>query len=126
MSKWLLAFILALTLPLSAQSYVFNLKLAVAGSAVGFANATSPTCTTNSCINAGSGHPQATSAVCTTTAASGTIAYRVDGTTVTSSTGIEVAPGSTFVIQGTPFLLAFSAIRTSSTSGDVRCVLSGS
>lgn len=107
-----------------AQQYVVALKLAVAGSAVGFADASSPTCTANACLVAGSGHPQASYASCILTASSGTITYRIDGTTVTTTTGNEIAPGSSFVIQGNANLLNASFIRTGSTSGDVRCVIS--
>ena len=120
----ILALLLGLTVPLGAQTYVFNLKLSVAAAAVGFKDATSPTCTTNSCLTAGEGHPQAVSAVCAPTAASGAISYRIDGTTVTATTGNEVQPGSTFVITGNQNLLNASLIRTGSTSGDIRCVLS--
>lgn len=112
--------VLALTVPVGAQQYQFALKLAVAGTAVGFADATSPTCTSNSCLGS-TGHPQAVSASCVLTASSGTITYRIDGTTVTATTGMEIAPGSTFVITGNQNLLSASFIRTGSTSGDVRC-----
>lgn len=106
------------------QSYIFNLKLSVAASAVGFASASSPTCTSNACLTEGAGHPQANQASCILTASSGTITMRVDGTATTTTTGVEIAPGSSFVIAGNANLLAASFIRTGSTSGDLRCVVS--
>ena len=111
----LLLCVLCLTVIAEAQTYVKHVKLTIAGTASGF---------TASDIN-GDGHPQATSAVCQLTGASGAITYRVDGTATTSTTGQEVAAGSVIVITGTNNLLAASFIRTTSTSGDVRCVLSG-
>ncbi len=124
MKRLLLALsLLALTVPVGAQQYQVNLKLAVAGTAVGFSSASTPTCTSNSCLIQGDGHQQANTAVCVLTASSGTITYRIDGTTVTATEGMEIAAGSTFVIQGNPYLINFSAIRTGSTSGDVRCSL---
>lgn len=121
----LVGVLLALTVPVTAQMrYVFNLKLAVANSAVGFAGASSPTCTSNACIAEGEGHPQANTASCLLTAASGTITMRLDGTATSTTTGVEIAPGSSFVITGTQNLLSASFIRTGSTSGDLRCVFS--
>lgn len=117
----------ALTVPVGAQQYAVNLKLAVAGTAVGFSSGTygpsNTTCTANECIN-GNGHPNAVYASCENTAAGGTVAYRIDGGTATATTGTEVYAGSVFYIQGTQNLVNFSAIRTGSTSGDIRCVLS--
>lgn len=124
----LIAALLALAVPLQAQqppSYVVTLKITVAGSAVTFADAASSACTLNACLKSQDGHVQATVAVCTSTASGGTITFRIDGTTVTASTGQEVAPGSTFVITGNNWLLNTSFIRTGSTSGDLRCVVSG-
>lgn len=126
MKRLILALVLlALTVPVGAQQYVVNLQLTVAGTAVGFSSATSPTCTSNACLVEGAGHPQANYASCSLTPASGTIAYRIDGTAVTTgSIGMQVSANGSFVIQGNPYLINFSAIRTGSTSGDIRCVLS--
>jgi hypothetical protein len=116
--------LMPLTPARAEQSYLVNLKLAVAGTAVGFSGASSPTCTSNSCLLQQDGHLQANYASCILTASGGAIAYRIDGTAVTATTGNEIQPGSTFVIQGNANLIAASFIRTGSTSGDVRCVLS--
>lgn len=123
----LLALLVGLTLPVAAQQYyVVELKIAVAGSAVSFADAASSACTSNGCLTASSGHPQAVAASCALTAASGAITYTVSGATATATTGTEAQPGATIVIQGNQNLLNFSAIRTGSTSGDLRCKISGS
>lgn len=117
--------LVALTVPVGAQQYVVNLQLTVGASGVGFSSATSPTCTSNSCLLAQDGHLQANYASCSLTPSSGTIAYRIDGTAATTgSVGMQVSGGGSFVIQGNQNLINFSAIRTGSTSGDVRCVLS--
>lgn len=120
------AALLALTVPVVAQQYyVVELKITVDNTARGFADAASSACTANACLTASGGHTQAVAAVCVLTASSGTITYRVDGTATTTTTGKEVAPGSTIVIQGNPNLLNASFIRTGSTSGDLRCTVSG-
>lgn len=126
MKRMILALVLlALTVPLGAQQYEAHLKITVAASAVTFADAGSSACTAFACITEGAGHPQAVTALCSLTASSGAISYRIDGTAPTSTTGIEVQPGSTLGITGISNLLAFQAIRTGSTSGDLRCVVSG-
>lgn len=127
LKRCVLALVLVgLTVPLSAQQqYQATLKISVAASAVTFADAASSACTAFACILVGNGHPQAITATCVLTASSGTITYRIDGTAPTSSTGIEVSPGSTLGITGNPNLLAASFIRTGSTSGDLRCTVSG-
>lgn len=123
----LLALLVGLTLPVAAQQYyVVELKITVDNTARGFADAASSACTANACLAAGSGHAQAVAAVCVTTASGGAITYRVDGTATTTSTGKEVQPGSTIVIQGNQNLLNASFIRTGATSGDLRCTVSGS
>lgn len=118
--------IAALTVPVVAQQYyVVELKITVDGTARGFADAASSACTSSACLKAQDGHPQAVVAVCVPTAASGAITYRIDGTATTSTTGTEVQPGATVVIQGNQNLLNASFIRTGATSGDLRCKVSG-
>lgn len=117
-----LALVCGLSLQGEAQESAFNLRLTVTNSARSFADAASPTCTAFSCILQGEGHSQAMSAACVSTAGGGTFTYRVDGTTATTTEGIEVPPGATVVISGTPFLLQFSAIRTGASDASLRCV----
>lgn len=118
--------LLALTVPAAAQQYyVVELKITVAGTAVGFADAASSACTLAACLKPQDGHPQAVAASCVLTAASGAITVRTDGTATTTTTGKEAQPGATIIIQGNQNLLNASFIRTGATSGDLRCTVSG-
>lgn len=131
MKKWLLSLLAVglLAVPLHAQwSYIKNVRLQVAGTAVNFdaaVDSSGTTCTSFACITQGNGHSAATSATCTNLSSAGAVIYTVDGSTATTTRGNEIQPGGTVVIQGGQQLLTASFIRSGSTSGDLRCVLAG-
>lgn len=62
---------------------------------------------------------RANAAVCTLE--TGAIRIQTSGVTVTSTTGLYVAADSSFTIYGYPDILAFRAIRVTSTSGTLNC-----
>lgn len=105
--------VVALTVPLLAQGYTKTIgDVTVTGTAAAVFAATD--------INAGAGHAAATGATC----AVSTAAIRVtwDGTTPTTSSGYLMPPGQ-YVLTGTTTLLNLSAIRNTSTSGVLSCVV---
>lgn len=70
----------------------------------------------------GAGHVAATGATCAVSAAA--IRATWDGTTATTSSGYLMPPGQ-YVISGTNTLLNLNAVRNSSTSGVLSCVVYG-
>ena len=103
-------FLVALTVPLSAWSYVAFEQVTVTATAIGFTAAT---------INQGNGHPGAAIAVCRLETAQ--IRYRLDGTAPTSSVGTLLEIGDYLTLSGSDLLVNFSAIRTGSSSGVLDC-----
>ncbi len=110
----LLALVVALSAPLSAQpSYTKTIAdVTVAGTAAAVF--------TVSDIDAVSGHAQANYADCTVSAAAIRVTW--DGTTPTTSSGLLMVPGQ-YVITGNAVLLNLKAIRNTSTSGVLSCVV---
>lgn len=105
-----LALLLALTVPLSAWSYVGFEQITVAATSIGF---------TTSRIDNQNGHPQATIAVCRLETAE--VRYRMDGVAPTSTVGTLLEIGDYLTLQGPDLLQSFRAIRTGGTSGTLSC-----
>jgi hypothetical protein len=120
--------LLALTVPLTAQTYRATISLSIAAASVGFDSGTvdGTACTNYACILQGSGHPQANTASCVLTAASGSVNFRVDGTAVTSadSSGEELGAGGSVYFNDINAILGARFIRKTSTSGVLTCTLS--
>lgn len=124
MKRWILAvLLLALTVPLSGQTWRYQAMLpdvTVAASAIGVI------CTigASSCaaVQAGNGHVQATQAVCSLTGANVRVTY--DGTTPTSSLGVVLTPGI-WIFSGTDSLMNAQAIRDDATSAVFSCAVQG-
>ncbi len=109
--------VLLLTVPVMAQQWQYQHIVAdvtVSGTAASVFSSAD--------INAGGGHVQATSAVCSLTGANIRITY--DGTTPTTSLGIVLTPGI-WSFVGNATLNALSAIRDDSTSAVLSCVVQG-
>lgn len=105
-----------LVVPLGAQwSYTKTLAdVTVAGTAISVFTASD--------VQAGNGHAAATLAQCTLSTAN--IRVTTDGTVPTSTLGLLLTPGQ-YTITGAQVLLNLQAIRTTSTSGVLSCVLYG-
>ena len=113
MIKRVLLGLLLCSVPLLAQSYTKPIAdVTVAGTAV--------TVFTSTDIVAGNGHPAATGATCAVSAAAVRLTF--DGTTPTTALGYLAAPGQ-YIISGTSNLLNMQAVRNSSTSGVLSCVV---
>lgn len=116
MRTLLLACVLALTVPLSAQwGYVNTLEeITVSGTAALVFTAAD--------VRAGDGHVQADLATCSLSTAN--IRVATDGTTPTTSYGEIVTPGN-YTFQGNQILLQLRAIRDDATSAALNCTLYG-
>lgn len=121
-----LLLVAAVAIPIHAQQYRATISLTIAGTSVGFDSGTvdGVACTNYACILQGSGHPQANTASCVLTAASGAVNFRVDGITVTASGGEELSGGGSLYLNDINALLGARFIRTTSTSGTLVCTLS--
>jgi hypothetical protein len=87
-------------------------QITVANTAIGFTAAK---------INAGNGHVQANKAVCVVQTAA--VVVRWDGGTPTSSVGTTLQVGTTLMLDKPDWIVAFLAIRSTSTSGQLDCVV---
>lgn len=113
----LLALVLVLTVPVTAQQWSYKKTAAtvtVAGAAVSLFTAAD--------VQAGSGHPQATQAQCTLTTANIRVTY--DGTTPTTNLGLVLTPG-VYIVTGTETLVNMQGIRDDSTSASWDCAIVG-
>lgn len=113
LTRCLLILLLSVTALAQQSTYIAREVIAVAATAIGMTAAT---------INAGSGHQQATQALCTNETAE--IRISVDGTSPTSSVGTPIEALQSFQVIGNNALNLFRAIRTTSTSGSLTCVYS--
>ena len=107
----LLAVVVALVAPLSA-GYAALDQLTVADTAVGLTAAK---------IREGNGHPQANKGYCVVSTAA--IRYRDDGGTPTSTVGVPAQVGDTLQILSPESLVKFRAIRSTSTSAALDCLV---
>ena len=112
MKKWLLALVLALAVPVSAQQYLTTTEVTIAGTAVNLFTAAQ--------VQQGNGHPQATSATCSLAAANIRVSW--DGQAPTTSFGEVLTPGY-WVVTGPDVLLNIQGIRDDSTSATWSCTL---
>ncbi len=108
----ILALLVLLTLPLSAQQYKkTSAEITVAGTAIALFSATD--------VN-GNGHPAATMGVCSLTGANIRISF--DGVDPTTSLGEVLVPGN-YVVNGTDTMLNMKGIRDDSTSATWNCIV---
>ncbi len=130
MARWLvgglvlwLAVFLWVSVPLHAQQWRYTATLAdvsVAGTATGvFCTIGSATCAN---VDAGGGHVQGTSGVCSLTTANIRISW--DGTSPTTSLGQVLTPG-VWIFSGTDTLKNLRAIQDDSGTGVLSCVVFG-
>ncbi len=111
------ALFLVMTLPVSAQQWSYQKTVAdvtVTGTAAMVFSASD--------INAGGGHVAASGATCAVSAAAIRVTW--DGTTATTSAGYLMPIGQ-YVLSGNATLLNLNAIRNTSTSGVLSCVIYG-
>lgn len=112
MRRYGLLLLLLAPVALQAASYINFEQIAVTNTAVGFTAATiTPP-----------GQPQAQTATCRARTAE--MSYRVDGGTATTTVGTLIEIGDVVVINGHDSLVRFSAVRTTSTSGQLDCTVS--